>query len=205
MQMAAQGQSMYAAAGDSGAYDDSNSDKLAVDDPGSQPYVTSVGGTSLTVDSTTGVYVSESVWDNGSGNGAGGGGISTVWPIPSWQTNITGLYSTTHRNVPDVALNADPNTGYSIYFNGSWQIVGGTSCAAPLWAAFNACVNQELAAIGRHVLGFVNPLFYGIGKGNAYASDFQDVTSNNLFYRLIEVGIMHQVGVHLMQPTYLQS
>jgi kumamolisin len=186
-QMAAQGQTIYAAAGDSGAYDNyanNNDQDLVVDDPASQPYVVGVGGTSLTVDSNTGAYVSESVWNDGLGNGAGGGGVSTVWPIPTWQQNVSTVYSKTNRNVPDVALNADTNTGYAIYFSGSWQIYGGTSCAAPLWAAFTANVNQQLQSNQSPALGFVNPALYTIGTGSSYGHDFNDVTTgNNLYYQ----------------------
>lgn len=187
MQMAAQGQTMYAAAGDSGAYDDyaeNSSTTLIVDDPASQPYVTGVGGTTLTVNPSTGAYQSEHVWNDGLGNGAGGGGVSQVWPIPSWQTNVPTLYSRTNRNVPDVALNADSSTGYAIYYDGQWQIYGGTSCAAPLWAAFTALVNQQLATNQQPVIGFANPKLYTIGTGSVYKSDFHDITvGDNLFYR----------------------
>jgi kumamolisin len=179
LQMASQGQTIYAAAGDSGAYDDYPSMTLMVDDPASQPYVTGVGGTSLTVNAQSGVYGSETVWNDGPGQGAGGGGISTVWPIPSWQANLHSASSMMFRNVPDVALNADPETGYAIYYNGQWTIYGGTSCAAPLWAAFTACVNQELAANQQPALGFANPLLYKIGLGSSYTADFHDIVSGN--------------------------
>jgi kumamolisin len=185
-QMAAQGQSIYAAAGDSGAYDDYSSDyskALVVDDPASQPYVVSVGGTSLTVNPTSGLYINESVWNDSLGNGAGGGGVSRVWSIPSWQANVLTTYSKTHRNVPDVSLNADPNTGYAIYYEGQWMIYGGTSCAAPLWAAFTALVNQQLASISKPALGFANPIFYTLCGGTSYVTNFHDITlGNNLYY-----------------------
>ncbi len=182
-QMAVQGQSIYSAAGDSGAYDDFPSTALVVDDPSSQPYVTGVGGTKLAVNSQTGDYQSESVWNNGPGAGAGGGGVSGVWPIPSWQAGVSSAYSHTQRNVPDVALNSDPNTGYIVYHGGQWLIVGGTSCAAPLWAAFTACVNQGLAASSQPPVGFANPKLYAIGAGSSYTTDFHDVTlGDNLFY-----------------------
>lgn len=183
LQMAAQGQTIYAAAGDSGAYDDYPSRTVMVDDPASQPYVVGVGGTKLMVDPQSGAYRSESVWNEGLGNGAGGGGVSTFWPLPSWQAHVSTVSSKTHRNVPDVSLNADPNTGYSIYYDGQWTIYGGTSCAAPLWAAFTACVNQQREASHRPVLGFVNPLLYAIGTGASYTINFHDITSgNNLHY-----------------------
>jgi len=183
-QMAAQGQTIYAAAGDSGAYDDyPNSRALVVDDPASQPYIVGVGGTSLTVNSGSGAYENESVWNDGLGNGAGGGGVSKVWPIPSWQKNVSTVSSKTHRNVPDVALNADQGTGYAIYYDGQWTIYGGTSCAAPLWAAFTACINEELAAAQMPQLGFVNPSLYAIGVGPSYTDNFHDITmGNNLHY-----------------------
>ena len=183
-QMAAQGQTIYAAAGDSGAYDDYPSTALVVDDPAAQPYMVAVGGTTITVNQSTGVYVSESVWNNGVGNGAGGGGNSKVWPIPSWQNKVVGLFSKTKRNVPDVSLNADPDTGYSIFYDGQWSIYGGTSCAAPLWAAFTARINQHRTAAQLPTLGFANPLLYAIGKGTEYTTDFHDVqTGNNYYFR----------------------
>src|SRR5579862_927445 len=183
MQMAEIGQTIYAAAGDSGAYDDYPTRSLAVDDPASQPYVVGVGGTRLTVNAASGAYANETVWNDGMGNGAGGGGVSTVWTIPSWQKNVSTTFSKTHRNVPDVALNADQDTGYSIYYNGQWTMYGGTSCAAPLWAAFTACVNQARATSQMPVLGFANPLLYAIGLGTAYTTNFHDITvGNNLYY-----------------------
>lgn len=183
MQMAAQGQTIYAAAGDSGAYDNYPSLNLMVDDPASQPYMVGVGGTTLLVNPQTCVYNSESVWNNGLGNGAGGGGVSKYWPIPSWQANVPSLFSKVNRNVPDVSLNADPKTGYSIYFNGKWVIYGGTSCAAPLWAAFTALVNQELNLKKLPSLGFANPKFYQIGSSSLSGVDFHDIiTGNNQYY-----------------------
>jgi kumamolisin len=180
-QMAAQGQTVYIASGDRGAYDNGGG-ALQVLDPAAQPYCSGVGGTRLLVDSNTGAYRSESVWNHGSGS-ASGGGVSRFWSIPSWQTNVPTVYSKTNRNVPDVSLNSDPGTGYAIYYRGGWSIYGGTSCAAPLWAAFTACVNQTLTANQQPTLGFANPKFYAIGSSAAYAADFYDVTvGNNLYY-----------------------
>ncbi len=185
-QMSAQGQSIYAAAGDSGAND--NGTSLSVDDPASQPYMVGVGGTSLTTASAGGPYSSETTWNNGStANGAGGGGISTVWTIPSYQSGVVSAASkgsVTMRNVPDVSLDANPNTGYAIYVGGAWNVYGGTSCAAPLWAAFTALVNQNRAASGAAPLGFANPPIYTVAKGSGYAASFHDIAdgSTNLYY-----------------------
>ena len=184
--MAAQGQTVFAAAGDSGAYDTgSAADGLAVDDPASQPYVTGVGGTTLSTSGRGGAWAGETVWNSGSVfNGAGGGGVSAFWPLPSWQQGVVSAAShgsTTMRNVPDVALNADPSTGYAIFYGGRWQVYGGTSCAAPLWAAFTARVNQQRLANGGSPIGFLNPTLYQLGASGK--SDFHDiVTGTNLFF-----------------------
>jgi kumamolisin len=176
-QMAAQGQSIFAAAGDNGANDNGRS--LSVDDPASQPYVTGVGGTTLSTGSGAS-YLSEKAWING------GGGASAVWPLPYYQSGVISAPSkgsTIARNVPDVSLNSDPATGYAIFFGG-WNRIGGTSCAAPLWAAFTALVNQQRAVNGVPPIGFVNPLIYTIGTGSRRAIDFHDIadSSTNGFY-----------------------
>lgn len=183
--MAAEGIAVFAAAGDSGAND--NGSSLSVDDPASQPFVTGVGGTHLSTDSSA-AYASEAVWNTSISEG-GGGGISGYWSLPSYQKNLhvnaaSGQFSTTMRNVPDVALNADPATGYLIYESGSggWGIVGGTSAAAPLWAGFWGLVGKGFANAGRNPAraGFANPLLYAIGQNaTLYGRDFHDVRSGN--------------------------
>ena len=178
-QLAAQGQTVYAAAGDSGAYDDGRT--LSVDDPASQPYVTGVGGTSLAV-SSDGTYRGESAWNHGHGHGGGGGGISAYWSKPAFQSGLG--VSAAKRNVPDVSLDSDPDTGYAVAWRGGWYLVGGTSCAAPLWAAFTALVNQQRAQTGGATLGFANPALYQIGRSAGGANDLHDVAdgSTNMFY-----------------------
>ncbi len=190
-EMAAQGQSIFAVTGDNGAYDDSAG--LSVDDPGSQPYVTGVGGTTLTTNGSGGPYVGESAWNappdltrtgllgySSFGSG-GGGGFSTVWPAPSYQSVLPS--APTMRSVPDVALDSDPQTGYSIYYGGGFTVYGGTSAAAPLWAGFTALVNQQRAAAGKAPIGFMNPPIYQIGASAAYTANFHDITSGtNLYY-----------------------
>lgn len=190
-QMAAQGQSIFSATGDFGAYDDGAA--LTVDDPAAQPYVTGTGGTSLATNGTGGSYAAESAWglaynvnDPNSTNGGefgvgGGGGFSAIWPTPSYQTAL--VPAPAMRSVPDIALNSDPQTGYSVYVGGSWQVFGGTSAAAPLWAGFTALVNQQRTAAGKAPVGFLNPVIYQIGASAAYTTDFHDIISgSNLYY-----------------------
>ena len=192
-QMAAQGQTVFAAAGDNGAYDGGGDTTLMTDDPASQPYVTAVGGTTL---SGTISSHSESVWNDGcvdsSGNSvscsasvsyeAGGGGVANYsgkfWPLPNWQTGVSGTFSQQFRNVPDVTLNADPNAfPYAVSVGGGFTLVGGTSAGAPLWAAAMALVNQQRVAGGLSTMGFANPTFYQLGTGASYANYFNDITS----------------------------
>ena len=194
-EMAGQGQTIYSASGDAGAYDDVTSPTtLSVDDPASQPYVTGVGGTTLSTHGVSGTWAGETTWNAGSiAGGAGGGGISNVWKItdasPAYQQGvISGAShgSTTWRNVPDVSLDSDPNVGYAIYYaaGGGWVVYGGTSTAAPLWASFTALVNQQRLATGHAPLGFANPPIYAIGQGSSFGRDFHDIADNstNLFY-----------------------
>ena len=163
-EMGAQGQSFFQASGDSDAYTgskalSSSSGPIPVD----SIYVTSVGGTSLTMNGTGATWASETVWNRGLFNGnyvGSSGGISPNYAIPAWQTNVSITVnggSTTNRNIPDVALTADAIR--VDYNNGSSTTVGGTSCAAPLWAAFAALINQQSVAGGgpTNTVGFLNP------------------------------------------------
>jgi kumamolisin len=193
-QMAAQGQSFYAAAGDNGAYDDTNSPRsLVVDDPASDPYVCGVGGTRLSVTNSEN-WQSETSWNDtifGSPTSGGGGGISSYWPIPSWQAPFitpASQASSTRRNVPDVSLNADPMTSYAVYAIGQWMGIGGTSASSPLWSAFTALVNQRLASLGKSTLGFPCIPLYTIAGGANYNNDFHDIAdgTTNLFYPAVK-------------------
>ena len=173
-QFAAQGQSYFNSAGDGGAYTG------AVSTPADNPNVTVVGGTTLTTTGPGGAWVSETVWNRGTANGATGGGTSTVYPIPSWQkpVDMTANHgSITMRNLPDVAAVADGV--WLTYDNGKTQTAGGTSCSAPLWAAFTALVNQQAAGFGRPPVGFLNPALYSIGLGAGYNTNFHDITTGN--------------------------
>jgi subtilase family serine protease len=171
-EMAAQGQSFLNASGDNDAYTG------PIDFPGDSPYITQVGGTTLTTSGPGGRWVSETVWNWGNGTGSSGG-VSTSYTIPSWQAGINmtaNLGSTTMRNTPDVALTAD-----NIYVRADAKdnTVGGTSCAAPLWAAFVALCNQQAASHGAPAVGFLNPLIYATATGPNYASSFHDITTGN--------------------------
>jgi hypothetical protein len=190
---AAQGQTIFAASGDNGtdgcAPDGGTG--LAVIDPASQPYVTGVGGTTLTTSGRT-TYSSETVWHQGLQNldGSSGGGLSTVWPIPSWQQGpgVSNGFSNGMREVPDVAMDADPASGYLIYCTvaatgctgGSWWYGGGTSAGAPMWAAFMALTDELSLKDGGFNLGLINPLLYQIDQNaTSYGVDFHDVTTGN--------------------------
>ena len=171
-QMAAQGQSFFNASGDDDAYTG------LISFAGDSPYITQVGGTTLTTTGPRGAWVSETVWNWGDGIGSGGG-ISTQYPIPSWQTNISmtaNKGSTTMRNTPDVAFIADQ---VYVRADGIDYNVGGTSCAAPLWAGFAALVNQQAAASGQPAIGFINPAVDAIGSSANYTTAFHDITSGN--------------------------
>ena len=178
-QMGAQGQSFFNATGDTDAY------VGAIGFPSDSTNITEVGGTTLTT-GTGAAYASETVWNWGLYNGSyvgTSGGISTYYAVPSYQFRMnmsTNQGSMTMRNVPDVALTAD--NIYVVYNNGSTTTLGGTSCAAPLWAGFTALVNQQAAAGGQAPVGFLNPALYIIGKGSKYASAFHDITTGNNFW-----------------------
>ncbi len=198
-QMAAQGQSLFCAAGDTGAYDSYGITGIGltsptVDNPASQPYATGVGGTTLsfvksgttaTGGVTAGAYVGETVWSAGTStlNPEGsGGGVSDIWVKPSYQLGF-GI-SAIKREVPDVTLNADPNTGYAIFVNGVAEVIGGTSAAAPLWAGYTSLINQQRAINGLGPVGFMNPVLYPIAATGSYTTDFHDITTgSNLFYQ----------------------
>jgi Pro-kumamolisin, activation domain/Subtilase family len=174
-QMAAQGQSFFNASGDGGAF------VGTVYTPDDSPYITQVGGTTLTTSGPVGRYVSETVWNDGNGN-ASAGGISPNFPLPSWQAGVATAAnggSTTSRNVPDVALLAD--NIFVVADNGTQQTLQGTSASAPLWAGLAALANQKAASLGQPPIGFVNPVLYNLGQGGAAATYFQDIkTGNNI-------------------------
>jgi kumamolisin len=147
------------AAGDAGSSDGIDDGRQHVDFPASSPWALGCGGTRLIA--VQDVITSETVWNDGPGD-ATGGGISAVFPVPSYQTSAAippsvNPGSRHGRGVPDVAGLADPETGVMVASpDGSVQQVGGTSATAPLWAALVARLNQALGT----PVGFLNPHLY---------------------------------------------
>jgi len=166
------------AAGDAGSGDENpdggaEPDGLAhADFPGSSPHVLCCGGTRLTTHG--GKIASEKVWNEDPQRSATGGGVSDVFPLPSYQ-RAAGVPASANpgkhrgRGVPDVAGVADPQTGYRVRVDGEEGVIGGTSAVAPLWAGLIALCNQKVGAPA----GFIHPLIYGSHGGK---SVFRDIT-----------------------------
>jgi kumamolisin len=153
------------ASGDNGSSDGVADGRNHVDFPASSPHVLASGGTRLTV--ANGAIDQETVWNDGAQGGATGGGFSTIFARPSYQSTYG---SQTSRGVPDVAGDADPESGYNILVDGQQMVIGGTSAVAPLWAGLVVLLSQKL----NRRLGFVNPTLY-----NLQASGFRDITMGN--------------------------
>jgi kumamolisin len=169
---AALGITITVASGDSGSSDGVSDGANHVDFPASSPHVLACGGTQLTV--SNGTRSTETVWnDQSQGGGASGGGVSSYFALPSWQSGAkvpppSGGQG--GRGVPDVSGDAAPATGYQILVDGQSAVVGGTSAVAPLWAGLVALINQQT---GRNA-GFLNPTLYSGGEAN-----FFDITSGS--------------------------
>ena len=156
--------------------------------PASSPYVTAVGGTALFTQLSGGnpVWKNETVWKTKNGfrpsGSSTGGGLSTIFTKPSWQTGL-GVPGSNNRCVPDVSLDADPKTGYYVVFGGSAYFFGGTSASSPAIASFFAGINEQRKAAGKSYLGFVNPALYSIFSTSA-ASAYHDIkVGNNVKYK----------------------
>jgi len=228
-QAAAQGQTVVTSSGDDGSTSCNDAttltatqrQALAVSFPASSQYVTALGGTEFTdaavattnttywqtasgsdVISSALSYMPEVVWndDSASGLSAGGGGVSSLSPRPTWQTGVTGIPSGNFRLVPDISLSSSPqNAGYlycssdstltanNTPINGSCSngfrdannvyltVAGGTSFAAPIFAGMLAIINQKQNSTGQ---GNINSALYTLASNTAnYASAFHDITS----------------------------
>jgi len=154
------------ASGDSGSSDGMTDGRTHTDFPASCPHVLALGGTRLTA--SNGAIQDEVVWNDGMQGGASGGGYSAQFARPGWQNNMVSM---ANRGVPDMAGNADPDTGYNILVDGQQMIVGGTSAVAPLYAGLVVLLNQKL----NRRLGFMNPTLYA----DAPLHCFHDITAGN--------------------------
>ena len=169
---ATMGITVCVASGDNGSSDGVASGDH-VDFPASSSFTLACGGTSLRA--AKNAITSEVVWNDGASGGASGGGISTFFPLPSWQSGLSARKATgaavslTMRGVPDVAGDADPQTGYVVRVDGSDTVIGGTSAVAPLWAGLIARINAASAKPA----GYINPLLYG------NASALRDITKGD--------------------------
>jgi len=172
---AALGVTICAASGDNGSGDGVADGANHVDFPASSPHILACGGTSL--QSANGAIASETVWNNGAQGGAGGGGFSTQFPAPPWQSgDAVKPPAGGGRGVPDVSGDADPETGYNVLVDGKALVIGGTSAVAPLWSGLIALLNQKMGK----PLGFLQPLLYALPPAS---KAFHDITqgSNGAF------------------------
>ncbi len=258
MEAAVQGISVFAASGDHGAYDVNEvfpypqfSTLLSVDSPASDPYVTAAGGTTVaaTLQRAHGTITipQERAWgwdylrDYIVGNYGldvyyggvylvgDGGGVSTFWGTPSYQSGLHGARSSSPgqsllyypnypdlsgaqdvldlpanfagRNLPDVSLNADPETGYLVYYAGAWGQAGGTSFVAPQLNGIVALVDQ---AVGSRV-GFLNPQLYRLAASNGYGPTrpFNDITAGNNWGYDAAPGFEPATGIGTLNATNL--
>ena len=173
-EFAAQGQTLFVASGDAGAYTGSNATDNSY--PAEDVNVVAVGGTDLTTNGRGGAWQSESAWSDSSGGPADDG-----LAIPSWQAGIansSNQASNTLRNVPDVAMEANTDN-YACDQGACSGDYGGTSFAAPRWAEFLALVNQQAVANGGTTLGFINPAIYSLGNSPNYKNVFHDISIGN--------------------------
>jgi len=164
------GVSVFAASGDGLATDGQTGAMAHVDFPASSPWVVGCGGTRLQASGS--VLVGETVWN--SHGGGTGGGISALFTPPEYQSAVKLPPSANKgappgRGVPDVASDADPDTGYQVVVGGEVQAIGGTSAAAPLWSGLFALINQARARpVGQpHAVLYANPsAFHDVVSGD---------------------------------------
>ena len=168
------GVTVCCASGDNGSSDGVTDSKSHVDFPASSPHALACGGTRLALSGAA--SIAEVAWnDSVLGGGATGGGVSNVFQLPAWQATAN-VPTSQGRGVPDVAGDADPQTGYRIRVDGLDTVIGGTSAVAPLWAALLTLLNQQLKQDGLTPVGFIQPFLY---RAPANSTGFHDVTSGN--------------------------
>ncbi|UMB67462.1 S53 family peptidase [Mycobacterium paraterrae] len=191
------GTSAFMSSGDSGGLEcaDFNGDwstppgekDQGINAVGSVPAMTDVGGTTLSTDAN-GVWVSEASWFDSPMSQGTGGGVSRLFPRPSWQSTVSSAWDSTHRLTPDVAADADPYSGVSILIDGHWMAGGGTSQSAPIWAGLTVLINQFLAANGGQPVGNINPVLYQVAASATRPAFHDVVTGGN--------------AVHIAVPGY---
>jgi subtilase family serine protease len=197
-QAAALGITFHASSGDSGAFacvTASNQSIVSTQVPASSSHIVAVGGTTLLIDAN-GTYEGEEGWN--SNGGASGGGVSSVFLLPSWQAGVTNIV-TNGRNVPDVSFDADPDTGFALYYDGTWNNdfnpAGGTSLSSPIFGGALAQMTQVLH--GR--LGLAAERLFKLWKSTGYASNgttyFHDSIFGNNGYYLAGPGYDHVTGI----------
>ena len=176
----AQGMTHYVASGDSGAYTCGQEHDPTQSFPATLPTVTAVGGTTV-FESTNGTYFKEYAWGAAIDESGTGGGPSLIYPIPDYQQAVAQADGHGMRQVPDVAADADPQTGFHIVFGGEDTQIGGTSAATPMWAGLTALINQDLVSKKLRQVGFANPAIYWMGANQTKfaSSPFHDVVAGN--------------------------
>ena len=182
-----QGMTHLVASGDSGAYTCGQDNDVAGSFPATLPTVTAVGGTSV-FQSRQGTYFKEFAWGAAIDQSGSGGGPSLIYPIPDWQRAVGAPDGHGFRQVPDVAADADPLTGFHIVFDGQDTEIGGTSAATPMWAGLIALINQDLVSKKLREVGFANPAIYWMGANASKFSSppFHDVIAgNNLAFNAV--------------------
>jgi kumamolisin len=181
------GTTIYVSSGDRGAYGcipNGDNDAVSTNYLSSFPEVTCVGGTTVFL-STTGGYFREAAWGEPAEQWGGGGGVSSLFGVPSWQAGPGIDPNAKGRGEPDVSANADGITGWDVFGSGSEAQVGGTSAAAPFWAGITALIDQDLSKKSLKSVGFANPDLYRFAQSpqGLPSPAFHDVTlGTNLLY-----------------------
>ncbi len=192
-QLVAGGGTAFVSSGDNGAYARGCAGhNLTTQEPADTPHAVGVGATTALVGAGA-TYGQEASWGEPLEQWGTGGGLSVVFKRPSWQSGpgVLNAYSNGMRQIPDVSALGDLDTGWDIAIDGNWQMVGGTSAAAPLWAALTALTDEALGQRHLAEVGFANPAFYDFGSNPAHfpGRAFHPVTEGtNLYYPATSTG-----------------
>jgi kumamolisin len=198
-QLVAGGGTAFISSGDNGAYARGcPGHNLTTQEPADSPHAVGVGATTALIGAGS-TYGREASWGEPLEQWGTGGGLSAVFRRPSWQSGpgVLNRYSNGMRQIPDVSALGDLDTGWDIAIDGNWDMVGGTSAAAPLWAALTALTDEALAERHLAEVGFANPAFYDFGSnpGHFPAPAFHPVTQGtNLFYQATSTGWNYGTG-----------